>query len=130
MHFREITSALYVYDASKDINTIIKEKTILNNPSFNYLQVSTINEKENKFKIRKVNAAKKALELYIKIGRPSYKTFIHILKHNLIKDSPVTLLDARRAFDIYGKDIANIKGKVKRMRPDHIKILNKNTVLP
>ena len=121
MHFKELKSGLYVYDASKDINKVIKDNITLNNPSFNYSLVSTINENESKFTTREVNAAKRALELYVRIGRPSYQTFIHILGHNLIRDNPVTLSDAKRAFDIYGKDIANIKGKTKRMRPDHVK---------
>ena len=54
------------------------------------------------------------MDLYKKIGRPSYNSYFHILQNNLIRECPVTVMDAKRALKIYGKDAAAIKGKTKK----------------
>ena len=67
--FKEVTSGLYVYDASKDLSEN-KSKNI-KRTSFHYSLVSTVHNNEKKFTNREIRAAKLALDLYNKIGRPS-----------------------------------------------------------
>ena len=85
--------------------------------------MSTVYENEKQFTNREIKAAKMALELYYEIGRPSEKVFLHALENNIIRDSPITATDAKRGFAIYGKDVANIKGKTKRSNPEHVQNL-------
>ena len=119
MSFKEISSGLYLYDASKDL-VENKINNTLNKTSFDYSLVSTVCNNEKNFTNREIRAAKLALDLYNKIGRPSQKVFVHALENNIIRDSPVSPADAKRAFSIYGKDVASIKGKTKRAGPNHI----------
>ena len=116
MKFKEIGSGLYVYDASRDI----KNKDTLKK-GCHYSFVSTIKNNETKFTPREVAAAKQALDLHKKLGRPAYDMYMNMIENSLIRDCPITTTDVKRAMAIYGKDFANIKGKTKRFNPKHIK---------
>ena len=118
MSLKEVTSCLYVYDASDDLSEN-KSKNI-NETSFYYSLVSTVHNNEKKFTNRQMRAAKLALEIYNKIGRPSQQVFVQALENNIIRDSPILAADTKRALSIYGKDVANIRGKTKQSSPNHV----------
>ena len=118
MLFKEVINGLYVYNASNDLpETTNENKNIPNKTGYHYSLVSTVYENEKQFTNREIKAAKISLELYYKIGRPSQKVFLYALENNIIRDSAT---DVKRAFAIYGKDMANIKGKTKRSNPKHV----------
>ena len=104
MSFKEVTSGLYVYDASKDLSEN-KSKNI-KRTSFHYSLVSTVHDNEKKFTNREIRAAKLALDLYNKTRRHSQQVFVQSLENDIIRDSPISAADAKRAFYIYGKDVA------------------------
>ena len=109
---------LYVYDAAEANE--VPFSNCSNKPSKNscvYLFVSTVADNESNYKAREIGKARKALELYRLIGRPSQSEFICILQQNLIPDCKVTVQDAKIGFDIYGKDPSFLKGKTKRRKP-------------
>ena len=54
---------------------------------------------------------------YQTLGSLTVKNFKHILRQNLIENCPVTLRDVEIAEDIYGPDIATLKGRNTRKRP-------------
>ena len=83
--------------------------------------MSTIEENEAKFTNREIRDAQTSLDLHHKIGRPSQQSYLNILDNNLIRDCPISSADARRAFAIYGKDIASLKGETKRTTPKHLR---------
>ena len=116
LKFQEHKMGLYVYDAAETVPF----SNICDNSSKNsciYSLLQTVEENESKYKAREVKKARKALELYRLIGRPSQNEFIRILQHNLIPDCKVTAQDARIGFDIYGTDPSFLKGKTKRKKP-------------
>ena len=121
MFFKEIANGLYVYDASNDIQK--KDNSILK-PNCEYSLVSTVKQNEQNFTPREIRAAQAAIKLLHKIGRPSYQTYTYMLENNFIRDCPVTVLDAKRAVAIYGKDVGSLKGKTKRLRPKHTTNVN------
>ena len=104
MSLKEVTSCLYVYDASDDLSEN-KSKNI-NETSFHYSLVSTVHDNEKKFTNREIRAAKLALDLYNKTRRHSQQVFVQSLENDIIRDSPISAADAKRAFYIYGKDVA------------------------
>jgi len=114
MTFTEYENGLYVHDTG----SIVKHNQI--NTSYDYLFLNTVYANENNFTNRQVKSAKAALALYKKLGRPSITNFYSILSSGFLRDCPVTEDDARRAFHIYGPDIASIKGKSTRSTPSHI----------
>ena len=55
------------------------------------------------------------------LGFPSTKDFLWILQSNQIKDCPVTVIDAKAAYKIWGPSVAALKGKTVRKQPEPVK---------
>ena len=103
MKFVEYPSGLCVYDPNASNASIDA-----------YTMVSTVAEQKKFFSNREIKDADAARELYRKLGRPNEAEFQYILKHNLLRNCPITPNDARRALHIYGPEVAIIKGKTTR----------------
>jgi hypothetical protein len=73
--------------------------------------VSTVSADKAQYSPRDGAAAETARLVYRLLGRPSEADFQHILRHNLLRNYPVTPQDASRAFRIYGPDVPTLKGK-------------------
>ena len=106
MKFLEHQCGLYVYNPSVS-NASSAQVTA-------YTMVSTVAEHKKFFSQRDIQSADTARALYCMIGRPSEADFQRILAHGLIRNCPVTPIDAKRALAIYGPDIATLKGKTTR----------------
>ena len=65
--------------------------------------------------------ADKARSLYASLCFPSIKDFLWILQSNQIKDCPVTVIDAKAAYKIWGPSVAALKGKTVRKQPEPVK---------
>jgi hypothetical protein len=98
--FKEYKSGLYYYNAGPTHS----------NTSDAYLFLNTVAENKGNSTRREIEGANRAQALYKKIGRPSEKEFTDILQNNLIRNCPVTSDDAKRALEIYGPDVATLKG--------------------
>ena len=59
--------------------------------------VQTVNENEYGYSARHISDAKRARELYSKVGFPSNKDFKSLIKNNMILNCPVTADDVNRA---------------------------------
>jgi hypothetical protein len=106
MKFTEHVCGLYVY--------VPNDPNVTSNVVDAYSLVSTVAHQKAFFTRRDVARADDARQLYRMIGRPSEAVFQNILKRGLIRNCPVTPLDAQRATIIYGPDIAALKGKMTR----------------
>ena len=95
MHFIIHRDGLHYHDSSE------------NEISF----VQTVNENESGYSARQISDAKRARELYSKVGFPSNPDFKNLIKNNMIINCPVTSDDVDRANKIYGPSIATMKGK-------------------
>ncbi len=58
-----------------------------------------------------VRLAQQAREYSRKLGFPGVGQFIEAINNGAILDVPVTAKDVRRALDIFGPDVAEVKGK-------------------
>ena len=79
--------------------------------------VETVEENKHGLTKRQITGAKAARQLYSALQYPSIKDFKWIVQSNQIKDCPVTVADIEAANQIWGKDIAALKGKTIRTRP-------------
>ena len=79
-------------------------------------------ENEEGYSQRQIQDAKKARDLYAKVGYPSARDFKNIISKNLILNCPVTASDVARADKIYGKYIHALKGKNTRTKPKPVVI--------
>jgi hypothetical protein len=106
--FAKHESGLYLYNASTTpvANSIDTKSSIF---AYSYLQ--TVAHNKTKFTARQIDAADSARKLYWFLGRPGHSRFLSILKENHILNCPLTVDDAQRAVQIYGKDVAFLKGK-------------------
>lgn len=97
LKFAEHKNGLYLHDK--------------NDPKAEVCMVQTVKGNVESYHKKDVKKAQAARTLYILLGRPSFKKFTYILDNNYIPNCSLTGDDARRAEDIYGKDVATIKGK-------------------
>ena len=84
--------------------------------------VQTVQGNEELYSQRQIQEAKKARDLYAKVGYPSAREFQQIISQNLILNCPVTVIDVARAEKIYGKDIHALKVKTTRSKPKQVVI--------
>jgi hypothetical protein len=73
--------------------------------------VNTVSENKEGFTKRQIKGAEAARTLYKTLSYPSMKDFKWVIQRNQIKDCPVTVQDIDVALEIWGKNIAALKGK-------------------
>jgi hypothetical protein len=72
------------------------------------------------FTKRQIKDAEVARSLYSKLNYPSWKDFKWIIRSNQIKDCPVTVGHVDTALNIWGKNVAVLKGKTTQTKPDPV----------
>ncbi|MBS1768271.1 MAG: hypothetical protein JSS77_01290 [Acidobacteria bacterium] len=77
----------------------------------------TVDGNMMKYTKRDLKAAELAKSLYSMMGRPSMKDFLNMIRHNMIRNCPVTTKDVERATMIYGKDLGAIVGRTLSHKP-------------
>jgi hypothetical protein len=76
--------------------------------------INTVDDNKKAFSKRQLKGAELARTLYATLGYPSIKDFKWVIQSNQIKDCPVTVQDVVTAHQIWGKNIAALKGKTTR----------------
>jgi hypothetical protein len=76
--------------------------------------INTVDDNKKAFSKRQLKGAELARTLYATLGYPSVKDFKWVIQSNQIKDCPVTVQDVVTAHQIWGKNIAALKGKTTR----------------
>jgi Reverse transcriptase (RNA-dependent DNA polymerase) len=115
MKFVEYNNGLYYHDTSQQ--------------EHNFTFVSTVSKNERRFTDREIADADAAIALHRKLGRPLQKQFELMLKAGHIRNCPVTVDDAKRAFLLYGPCVANLKGTAVKHPLSHVESV-KLTSLP
>jgi hypothetical protein len=78
--------------------------------------VNTVEDNKQAYSKRQLKGAELARTLYATLGYPSIKDFKWVIQSNQIKDCPVTVQDIVTAHQIWGKNIAALKGKTTRIK--------------
>lgn len=79
--------------------------------------VNTVAENKSKYTSEDYLKAVRARELQIKIGRPSIKDYMAIIKENCIPNCPVKVSGIQAAEHIFGSDVGSLKGKTVHRPP-------------
>jgi hypothetical protein len=56
------------------------------------------------------------------IGNPTEQEFAGMVHEKLITNCPVTVQDVHNANQIFGPDLANLRGKTTRTKPEHVRV--------
>ena len=119
--FDEVSSGLYLFKSKKEV----MNENIMSKQSY----LSTVIDNKAKFSNIQVIMADEARYLFIKLGIPGCDDFIKTLNNNDIRNSKVTVDDAKSVVFIYGREVSLLKGKGTRRKP--VKINNiQNIELP
>ena len=81
------------------------------------IYITTVTENKQKYSQNDVKRADQVRALQKVIGHPTAKQLSYLLDDHLIPNSPFTSHDVRRAEQIYGPDLGNLKGKTTRRNP-------------
>jgi hypothetical protein len=84
------------------------------------LFVNTVEDNKAKFTSRDYSQAILARKIQKTIGRPSTRTFINIVKNNLLRNCPITTRDIQIAEEIFGPDVGILKGKTVRRSAERV----------
>jgi hypothetical protein len=108
LQFKPLSNNLYVF---KPRNGESEPSVIETN------RLSTLKENKSFYTNWQIERAKQARALARALGCPSDADLKTLLQLNLIKDCPVVQDDVKLTEDIFGRDIAILKGKSTRKKP-------------
>jgi hypothetical protein len=101
---------MYVADFS---DWIIEDEVRVNEVSSG-LCLLTVEELESQYTRKEVRKALEAGEFLRALGYPSEKEAVHIVQDGNVMNVPYTAADVRRFYDIYGAQVAALRGKTTR----------------
>jgi hypothetical protein len=110
VEFKPIEKGLHYHDTLED------------NRNFKCMLVNTVKDIFEGHTKRNIAKAKEAQRLQGMVGNPTDKEFKGMVRERLITDCPVTVQDVENANHIFGPDLANLKGKMIRTKPEHVRI--------
>ena len=84
--------------------------------------VTTVADNANSFSNSDYAQAVLARKIQKIIGRPTTRSFIHILDNTLLPNCPVNGKDVLRAEQIFGPDIGSLKGETVRRQPRRVQV--------
>jgi hypothetical protein len=85
-----------------------------------FVSVNTVSGNKEGYTRRQLKGAESARVLYAKLGYPSQRDFKWVIQSNQINNCPVTVQDVEAAHNIWGKNIAALKGKTTRSKTIHV----------
>jgi hypothetical protein len=85
-----------------------------------HLHVNTIHKNFDGFTKKQIQRAQEARRLMLMMGVPSERAFQSMVHLNQLKNCPITHDDIKVAHTIYGRDLANTRGKMVRRKPERV----------
>lgn len=84
--------------------------------------ISTVRHNFEGYTRNEIKKAYEARRLQGMIGNPTEREFAGMVREKLIANSPVTVKDIHNANRIFGPDLANLRGKTTRTKPEHVRV--------
>ena len=116
MKFIEVRAGLYVWKPEHNTNLFNKQISSYSFPSL-------VSENKRNFTRRELRRIDDARKLYINMGMPGYQKFFSDLENNRIRDCELSIDDTKRCLNVYGKEIAKLKGSKTRKKSSKIKVM-------
>ena len=82
--------------------------------------VNCVEENKTRFTNRELEKAKQARELYAMVGFPSEKDFKGLIRNQMLYNVDISTQDIDNAREIFGPDVAALKGKTTRKKTEHV----------
>ena len=80
--------------------------------------VNTVRENFEGYSRHEVKKAKEARRIQDMIANPTKREFAGMVREQLLTNCPVTVRDIDNANRIFGPDLANLRGKTTRTKPE------------
>ncbi len=90
------------------------------NSNFEWMLVNTVRDNFEGHTKHGIAKAKEARRLQGMVGNPTDKEFKGMVCERLITNFPVTVQDVKNGNHIFGSDLANLRGKTIRTKPEHV----------
>jgi hypothetical protein len=87
-----------------------------------WMLVNTVQANFEGFTRRKVKKANEVQCQQGMIGNPTKRQFAGMVHENLITNCPVTVHNINNANRIFGPDLANLRGKTTRTKPERVRV--------
>jgi len=110
VEFKPSEKGLHYHDTSEDSS------------NFECMLVNTVQDNFEGHTKHDIAKAKEARRLQGMIGNPTDKEFKGMVREKLITNYPVTVQDVENANRIFGPDLANLRGKTIRTKPEHVRV--------
>ena len=86
------------------------------------VMVNTVRENFEGYTKHDLEKAKEARRLQGMIGNPTEREFVGMVREKLIANCPITVHDVDNANRIFGPDLANLRGKQTRTKPERVRV--------
>jgi hypothetical protein len=86
------------------------------------VMVNTVRKNFEGFTKHDFKMAQEASRLQGMIGNPTDRDFTGMVHEKLIANCPVTVHDVQNANQIFGPDLANLRGKATTSKPEHVRV--------
>jgi hypothetical protein len=86
------------------------------------MMVNTVRKNFEGFTKHEIKMAQEARRLQGMIGNPTDREFTGIVREKHIANCPVTVHDVQNANQNFGPDLANLRGKMTRSKPEHVRV--------
>ena len=113
LKFDQIDSGLYMLNLNKESNHNINKVS-------SYSLLTLVSANKAAFTNRVIKRADVARDLYRRIGFLGYKRYIAAVRNGCMMNCPITIDNIKRAIHVYGPDVAGLKGKTTRRKPEPI----------
>ncbi len=84
--------------------------------------VNTVRGNFEGYTRKEIERAREARCIQGMIANPTEREFSAMVCEKLLANCPVTIQDVNNAHQIYGRDLANIRGKTTRRKPGHVQV--------
>ncbi len=71
---------------------------------------------------KEIKRAREARRIQGMIANPTEREFSAMVREKLLANCPITVQDVNNAHYIHGRDLANIRGKMTRRKPEHVQV--------
>ncbi len=119
LEFKPTSTGLHVLDLKEHSNAAHVLVTAATPPDV-HLHVNTVRNNFDGFTKKQIQHAYEARCLMLMMGVPSERAFQSMVRLNQLKICPITHDDIKVAHTIYGRDLANTRGKMVRHKPERI----------
>ncbi len=92
------------------------------NKSNEYVLVNTVRGNFKGYTRHGIKKAQEARKLQGMIGNPTKQEFVGKVWEKLITNCPVTVQDVHNANQFFGPDLANLRGKTTRTKPELVRV--------